>query len=87
MFSTLHSGLGGEAPHAWGVPVPVLPVLAADPCPPPPPLACLLQVGGKEFTPAGTIAMTKQADFEGGKLFPYLGGPYQGIDEAHLAFR
>ena len=54
---------------------------------PPPPLACLLQVGGKEFTPAGTIAMTKQADFEGGKLFPYLGGPYQGIDEAHLAFR
>ncbi len=44
-------------------------------------------MAGKEFTPAGAVSLSKHQDLTAGKAFPYLGGPYEALDEALQAYR
>mmetsp|Transcript_24206 Transcript_24206/g.52899 ORF Transcript_24206/g.52899 Transcript_24206/m.52899 type:complete len:391 (+) Transcript_24206:390-1562(+) len=45
-----------------------------------------MAIGGKEFTPtSGNTNPPKHKDLTDGKLFPYLGGAYEGTDDALLA--
>lgn len=48
-----------------------------------------MTIGGKEFTPAGGVGLKlKHEDgFEAGKVYPYLGGPLEAMDELKLANR
>ena len=45
------------------------------------------QVGGKEFTPTGMLAMSKNEDMTGSKTYPYLGGEYESLDQTRLMYR
>ncbi len=50
-------------------------------------LCVCAQVGGREFIPTGPVMLGKHQDLTPGKAFPYLGGPYEALDEAMTAYR